>query len=132
MWTADPIHRCSCGTYFCFECGAPETKCDCPESVTEEYEIEAKQSHEWTSGAVGLEAEVEVRSWPQHEKILIDPDRMEEEDNACTHLQLMEAPGKARCHGCLQIFDVLERCFDCDIELCKDCVSHISDSEEEL
>ncbi len=90
------------------------------------------QSHEWTSGAVGLEAEVEIRSWPQHEKVLIDADGKDEGNNACTHLQLMNAPGKARCHGCLQIVDGLERCLGCEIELCKDCHSDSSDSEEEL
>lgn len=94
--------------------------------MTEDYEVGAKQSHAWTSGAVGLRAEVEIRSWPQHEKVLIDTDRMDQKKKACKHLRFMDAPGEARCHGCLQIIDALKRCLRCDIELCKDC------SEEEL
>ncbi len=97
--------------------------------MTEEYEIGDKQPHEWTSGAVGLEAEVEVRSWPQHEKVLVDADGTDKGGNACIHLRLMDALGKARCHGCLQIVDGLDRCLKCDIELCEDCLSPLSDSE---
>jgi hypothetical protein len=88
----------------------------------EDYDIRHRDSHTWTTSAVGLEAEVEVRSWPEHEKIIRGGNGMdEEEDSDCKHLHAMAVNGKARCHGCLQLFHSLNRCVECHIELCIGC-----------
>lgn len=87
------------------------------------YNLQDVESHTWSTSAHGLEAEVEIRSWPKHEKVIVAGTTHAEEDDisGCEHLQVIAATGKARCHGCLQILDFLNRCSECGIELCDFC-----------
>jgi hypothetical protein len=88
----------------------------------------------WTRGAGGLDAEVEVESWPEHEKVI--GNEADDTDNAdkkpsCDHSRAVVVEGKARCHGCLGIVDPLARCLECQIELCAVCLPQKADSEIE-
>lgn len=102
-------------------------RCHCRElggrNVDDGYYFDP-ELHSWTTSAHGLEAEVEFRSWPDHGKVIhttpIDTDE-DDEGTGCEHLRAIAADGKARCHGCLKIFDALKRCFECQIELCVVC-----------
>lgn len=79
-------------------------------------------------------AEIEVNNWPAHRKVIV-PDTTEAgEENffPCEHLRAIAAAGKARCHGCLQIFDSLKRCYDCRIELCIFCRPQRPNYDREL
>jgi hypothetical protein len=137
IYMANVIDRCNCGTHFCFECGLEEIDCRCPELQLANYDNRgplktANRLHTWTTNAGGLEAEVEVRSWPEHEKVIINATEGDEQDTGCPHLRVMATAGKSRCHGCLQIFDSLKRCYDCNIELCIICRPQMPNYEMEL
>lgn len=129
---ADPVHRCPCGTYFCFECGAQDLDCKCPDSKTEDYEYRDRKTHAWTMDAEGLDAEVEVRSWPEHEKVICNATLKDDEETGCQHSHAIAVGGRARCHGCLRIVDSLVRCLECHLELCTVCLPQMSDSDLEL
>jgi hypothetical protein len=128
------MHRCACGTDFCFECGARCHDCECSDSVLGEYLDDNRRAHAWTKGAGGLDAEVEVQSWPKHEKVIgNDADDADKADKkpSCDHSRAGLAHGKARCHGCVRIADPLARCLECQIELCAVCLPQKSESETE-
>jgi len=108
--------------------------CECSESVLGEYLDNNRRAHAWTKGASGLDAEVEVQSWPKHEQVIgNDADDADKADKkpGCDHSRAVVADGKARCHGCLCIADPLARCLECQIELCAVCLPQKADSEIE-
>jgi hypothetical protein len=129
---ANPIHRCACGTDFCFECGARSTECDCPEVGDDSYTEEPRKSCAWTNDAGSLDAEVEIQSWPEHENVISNDANDADKKPGCNHSQAMVADEKSRCHGCLVIAGSVARCVECHVELCAVCLPQMSDSESDV